>query len=385
MKKIIRVLSLVVAPLVCLCTFLAGCKSCGKKVEAAEMSGIMKDIDVAPTQQAAYEQYTKQALEEYKTVAEQHLVDGDIDYENEEVVAAACGAAAKLFAYACYNTRQLDKYVTFSQKESKTDLGSFAGAANVNIQEYFLRVNESENTCGYRYHYTIKKVINSSGTLKNLGLDKTFESARIRMTDKTNLLYRFEGSNIRFSDQKHEKLDWDILTCDWKTGEDWGKPDWNIVKGEFIEPADIEADIIAKAEDSNREIQGNINILADGMVKEANIFDDGTGGVIVRMVVDTETANQDDASLRMLRNSNDSENCTWTDQNGESGLSIVFRLWGNGLFRMHVITEYWSGKKLSFDGVADSTLTTYYSYSDSDCDMKSYLEMLEAAKALKEE
>ena len=137
MKKILRVLSLVVAPLVAVCTFLAGCKSCGKKVEAAEMSGIMRDVNTPPTQKAAYEEYTKQALADYRAVAEQHIVDGDVDIENEEVVKAACVAAAKLFAYGCYNTRHLDKYVTFSQKESETDLGSFAGAANVNIQEYF--------------------------------------------------------------------------------------------------------------------------------------------------------------------------------------------------------------------------------------------------------
>lgn len=381
MKKVLKVLSLVVAPLVCVCTFLAGCKSCGKKVEAAEMTGIMKDIDTPPTQNAAYEEYTKQALKEYKEVAQKHTVDGEVDVENEEVIAAANKTAAKLYAYACYNERTLDKYVYFSHQEGETDLGG-SGAANALRQEYFLRINESESTCGYRYHYTIKKVQNATGLVGTFrGL---FESARMRFSDKTNLLYRFEGEKIR-EGAEHERLGCNLLDCDWKTGKDWGKPDMEMKKSSYIEPDDIKADIEQYAGEDNITIRANINILAENIVKSAYIFDDDLpGGVVAVMTIDTAVANNDEASLKMLRKANSSDDCRWVSTDESSGLMIVFRIWPNGLFRFFTVSERWSGKISGFSGEADSVTTTNYSYSDVDCDMTENLEMLEKAKQLKD-
>ena len=156
MKKFVKVASVLIAPVMLFCALLSGCKK-GKAVEV-DNGGIMQDIDVAPTQTAAYERYSREAVEEYKAVARSHTdADGEVDFENAEVSEAACKASAKLFAYACYNERTLDKYAYFSNQDGETDLGS-NGYAAAKRQEFYLRVNESGNTCGYRYHYTIKKV-----------------------------------------------------------------------------------------------------------------------------------------------------------------------------------------------------------------------------------
>lgn len=380
MKKIVKVFSLIIAPLVLIGVFLSGCKK-GKAVDI-DNGGIMQDMDVAPTQTPAYEQYSRQAIAEYKAVAARHTdEEGEVDTENGEVLEAARTAAAKLYAYACYNERTLDKYVYFSHQDGETDLGA-SGAANAHRQEYYLRVNESGDTCGYRYHYTIKKVIESSGIVA--GFNSLFESARLRFTDKTNLLYRFEGDKIRVGEE-NERLGCNVLACDWKTGADWGKPDIEMKKSEYIEPENIKADIEANAGEENITIRGNINILADDIIKHALILEDDVGdGVMAVMTINTAVANSDDASLKMLRKANSSNDCIWVDSDEEtSGLMIVFRVWGNGLFRFYSISEKWSGKIEIFNGAADSSTTVNYSYSDRDCDMTKNLEMLEAAKKAK--
>lgn len=384
MKKLFKILSLVLAPALVFTGVLVGCG--GKKVDpVVKTEGLLADKDVEPTATAVYEEDSAQALEDYYSVAERHLVDGEVDTDNEEVISAACTAAAKLYAYACYNERYLDKYVYFGDQTGTTDLGS-SGAATAERQEYYLRVNETDETCGYRYHYTIKKVLESSGMVKTF--KSSFESARLRFTDKTSLLYRFEGDNITLGDYD-DNLGCDLLACDWATGDDWGKEDVQMIKGDYIAPEDIEADIVANADAANYTIRGNINILAENMVKYASISEDDEGGVNVLMTIDTDVANGDEASLTMLRNANGSSNCVWQgeyDEDAEgfgedTGLRIVFRLWGNGLFRSYVIIERWTGKIVVFTGTAESQTTVYYSYSDYDCDMTDYLTMLESAKA----
>ena len=377
MKQILKVLSVLVAPIVFVCTCLAGCKT-DVEIDNGE---IMRDINVQPEQKPAYEEYSRQAVAEYKAVAERHkTADGEVDNEDPEVVRAASVAAAKLYAYACYNERTLDKYAFFSHQEGDTDLGS-NGSAKALKQEYYLRVNESENTCGYRYHYTIKKVKESSGivgTFKGL-----FESARLRFTDKTDLLYRFEGDNIRISDEYDETLSCNLLECDWATGKDWGKPDIVMKKSEFIPPEKIEEDIVNTAGEDNVTIRGNINILAENIVASANIVEEDEGGYFIIMTLNTEVANSDEASLKMLRRANSSDNCQWVGTEEDPGVIVVFRLWENGLFRFYNFKERWSGKINGFGGVADSLTTYYYSYSDRDCDMAKNLEMLEKAKEQK--
>lgn len=393
MKKFAKALSLFIAvPVIALSMFFAGCKSCkGKPVEPPNENQLMRDVDVAPAQRAYYETQTRQVLDEYLAVAANHVNgDGLVDADDKEVVAAASSAAAKLYAFACYNERYLDKYVYFGNQTGTTDISGF-GKAVADRQEYYLRVNESEETCGYRYHRTIKKVKESGGSIDMF--KSAFESARVRMTDKTNLLYRFEGSNIKYGEQ-NENLGCEVLTCDWRTGDDWGKPDIAMVKGSPLETIEeIKSDIEVTANDDNKSIRGNINILADNVVKYANIIvDDETGGIFVLMTINTDVANEDAASMAMLKNANGTKGkCIWKNDpatanaggfNEDTGLRIIFALWPNGLFRMYNIIERWKGKMGVVgnpQGLADSTTLVYYSYSDYDCDMSGYLEMLKAA------
>ena len=384
MKKVLKVLSLMTVPMV-FAAAVAGCG--GKKVEnQVEIADMMADIDLAPDQTAVYEAYSKQALADYKAVANAHLnEDGEVDTENAEVIAAANIAAAKMFAYACYNERYLNQYVYFSNKDGETDLGSVTGSADATTQDYYLRINEQfdENneliTCGYRYHYNIKKVNKSTGSLKNLGLDSLFEGAKIRYTVNTNILYRFKADMDTVYDKgAHPTMDVNILACQWETdSDDWAKPDVEMKKGEYIAPEDIRADIEAHAGEDNITMRANINILADGIVKNAMISEEDEGGLLVVMAINTEVANGDEASLKMLRKANGSSNCKWQDIDDESGLTIVYRLWDNGMLRMYACSERWSGKISGFSGEADTTTITYYSYSDRDCDMTGYLEMLQ--------
>lgn len=383
MKKIIRTVALIIAPIISICAFLAGCKGCGKDVEINN-TGIMQDVKVAPTQKPAYEEYSKQAFEEYKQVADRHTDgDGKVDTDNEEVIKAAKAAAAKLFAYACYNERTLDKYVYFSHQVGDTDLGG-SGSANATRQEYYLRVNEGENTCGYRYHYTLKKVNESSGLVS--GLKSLFESARIRFTDKTNLLYRFEGSKIEYG-KENENIGVNMLECKWETGSDWGKPDIEMKKSEYIEPENILKDIEDNAGNDNITIRGNVNILAEDIIKSAKIIEDEEGGIFLLIRINTDVANRDEASLKMLRKANSSDDCEWTkgDDEDDTGFIIMCRLWSNGMFRFYNVQERWSGKISGFSGTVDSQTAYYYSYSDKDCDMTKNLETLESAKKLKGE
>lgn len=380
MKKIKAISATAVSAFVSICFFVG----CAEAVDVFN-GDIMLDNDVAPTQIAVYEEYSRQAIADYFAVAEQHLTeDGDIDYENEEVADSAKDAASKLFAYACYNERQLDQYVFFASQEGDTDLGS-TGYAKAMKQEYYLRINETDKTCGYRYHYTIKKVLQSEGTVSNF--KSNFESARTRITTDTDLLYRLEGDNYRIG-EKSDVFGVEILNCDWETGKDWGVHDIQMIKGDFIEPDKIEEDIVSVAGEDNITMRANINILADDILKSAVIIKDeseenGLEGYIVFMSIDTEVANRDEASLKMLRKGNGSSDCRWVGDEETSGLSIIFRIWENGLFRMYSVSETWKGSIAIFNGTADSSTTYYYSYSDRDCDMTKYLEMLEEAKKAK--
>ncbi|MDE6868155.1 MAG: hypothetical protein K2J83_03320 [Clostridia bacterium] len=389
MKKIVKALAFIVAPVIAIFSFFTGCKGCkGTRVTIPDNGEFMRDIDVAPDFEAYYEAQTKQVIAEYKAVASRHLTeDGEIDTENAEVVAAANSAAAKLYAYACYNESQLDKFVYFSNQTGTTDISGI-GAATADRQEYYLRVNETEQTCGYRFHRTIKKVKESTGTMGTWkGL---FESARIRMTDKTDLLYRFEGegSSIRYGGY-NDDLSCNVLAADWRTGDDWGVSDVIMKKGAKLNTLEeIEADIQAQAGNGNGYIHGNINILADNIVKNATVFVDDDESIFVVMSIDTEVANADQASMTMLKNANGtSGNCNWKsapEDPEDTGLLIVFFLWPNGLFKTYTIAERWEGKmdlKIAKPtGTADSQTNVVYSYSDHDCDMTAYLEMLEHAK-----
>ncbi|MDE6613226.1 MAG: hypothetical protein K2K28_01575 [Clostridia bacterium] len=217
------------------------------------------------------------------------------------------------------------------------------------------------------------------------------------MTDKTDLLYRFEGNSIGIGDY-NDRLGFNMLKCDWRTGDDWGRPDITMVKGGFLNTEEeIKNDISANATDDNHTIRANINTLADNIVKCAHIVE-SDGLVTVVMVIDTDVANNDEASVKMLTKANGTDgDCHWqakeeyeddgaavTGVGEDTGLKIIFTLWPNGLFKQYIVIERWQGKMdipvLSVKGVADSTTIVQYSYSDRDCDMTGYLEMLEEAK-----
>ena len=213
-------------------------------------------------------------------------------------------------------------------------------------------------------------------------MTSVFESARTRITTDTNLLYRLElkGTEIKIGPE-NKVLGENILQCEWKQGEEWGVPNVEMVKGEYIAPENIRDDIESVAGEDNITIRGNINILADDIVKDAIIIKDineenELDGYLIVMTIDTEVANKDDASLKMLRKANSSNDCAWKDDDEESGLKIMFRIWKNGLFRFYSIAERWQGNISGFGGIAESMTTYYYSYSDRDCDIGRYLEPL---------
>ena len=377
MKSAKRLATVVASAFISVC-FLVGC---GKTVAVSIDDDFIRDIDVYPTQEATYAADTEALLNEYLAVANQHTDDlGDVDTSNAAVQKAAVAAAPKLFAYACYNERRLNQYMYFSAQEGTTDLGK-SGSATALRQEYYIRINEQENiTPGYRYHYTIKKVAESKGGVSMM--TSVFENARTRITGDTNLLYRLElkGSEIKIGPE-NKVLGENILQCEWKRGDEWGVPDLEIVKGDYIAPENIREDIESVAGEENITMRGNINILADNIVKEAIIIkdineEDELDGYLIVMTIDTEVANKDGASLKMLRKANSSGDCLWKDEEDESGLKIMFRIWSNGLFRFYSIAERWQGNISGFGGVAESMTTYYYSYSDRDCDVSRYLEPL---------
>ena len=201
-----------------------------------------------------------------------------------------------------------------------------------------------------------------------------------------------------------ESLGYDeMVTADWETTDDWGIKDTPIVKSEFIEPENLEEDIARQADHYFETgdlptIHGNINILADDIVKAAMIVEGEESDYFVIMNINTDVANADEPSVKMLSKENGTKgDCNWLgvydpNESGmteDTGMNILFRIWDNGLFRLYCIRERWIGKidaaGIGISGIADSSLEVHYSYTDRDCDMTPYLETLEKAKASKKE
>lgn len=396
MKLISKIVTAFAAPFVFAAGVLSGCflnkPPAVTPPDPDGESGIMRDVNVAPTVTPVYSEAIEKVYSDYKKIADAHAdADGDVDFENEEVAAAACKAAAEMFAYSRYNLYYLDKFVFFSEHEGSTDLGAVTGAAKAIKQEYFIRVNENPLSCGYRYHYTIKKVSECTGMLATIGAG-LFESGRVRITDKTDLLYRFECNDMKaVTTNYNEVLGCEVMACPWVKGKDWAKPDLKILKREPIAVEDVKKDIEENAGYNDVSMPGNVNILADGILQAARIMED-TDGYILIMNIDTDVANGEEASLRMLRNANDSEDCVWhkgesneddTLLDEDTGLKIVCRMWKNGLMRQCTVSERWAGKISMFSGSADSVCYTYYSYSDRDCDMTEALNMIKAVEEAK--
>ncbi len=381
-KKFVKTCALLCVPVLALC--MAACKS-----DVGENSGyVLLDSAVYPTVSAPYEEESKAVISEYLSVAEDYLdEDGDVDYEDEDVQQAAIEAAAELYAYACYNEAYIDKYVYFSTQSGSTTYGSL-GTSEATSQNYRLIVNGDDNTAGYKYHYTIKKVDSVSSQALEL-FKSQFEDATLRFVVDTNILYRLAGEDVHYDDEGY-------LTCTWvveSNESDWGVEDKPaIVKksGDKLTLEGIKQDIeeVASSDPGNSYIHGNINILKDGIVNYAKItpldselentsYDsEDISAYRILMQIDTSVANSDEASQNMLNNSNGTSDCKWD----EGGYTIIFWVWNNGLFQSYILGESWTGTILGMSGSVSSATRVVYSYSDRDTDLTDKLAMLEEAK-----
>ena len=371
--KFLKACALLAAPAV-----MFAASACGGKNIGENKSYFLADDDIYPSVAAPYEEESRAAIERWKSAG---------GSRKDEV---AKEVAAELYAYACYNEEYIDKYVYFSSQTGSTDLGA-SGSGDVTTQNYKLIIHESESTPGYKYHYTLKKVNEATGTINTF--KSLFESARLRFVENTNKLYRFEGDGIRYVEGHGASSEQPLLTCDWETGSDWGTDDPPIVKreGEKLTLAEIEEDIVNNARNGYEAvIHGNVNILADNIVEEAEIAEgtaDGHSVYEITMRLNAEAASADEASALMLANANSAEECGWVEDEDGNGPVITFQIWENGLMKNYSIDESWEGKIkvliISYDGGADSHTDVWYSYSDADTGMTDKLEMLEEAKALK--
>ena len=370
--KFIKACALLALPAV-----LIGASACGKDV-GENKSYVLNDDDVYPAVAAAYEQESKDAITRWQNAS---------GAEKEEV---AKQVAAELFAYGCYNEEYIDKYVYFSTQTGSTELGNGSGEAT--HQNYKLIIRESENSPGYKYHYTLKNVTNATGTLATILklpiINQVLVQAKLRFVEDTNKLYRFEGENIRYAEGHGADTEQPLLTCDWKTGSDWGTDDPPIVKreGAKLTLAEIEQDILEQAKGDEAVIHGNVNILADNIVKSAEIISskvDGHAVYEVRMELDCAVANADEASQLMLKNANSASECKWVEDENGKGPVITYQVWDNGLLKYYSMNEIWQGKIYTYSGSAQSKLDVWYSYSAADTSMTEKLEMLEDAKKIK--
>ena len=352
--KLLKIGALLAVPAVLLS--VTGCSSEGNA------GYIMYDYEVAPTVTAPYADESQAVLSQY--------FNGNM---------SATEAAAALYAYGCYNEEYLDSYVYFSNQVGTTDLGS-NGKSTATKQDYKLIIHESDDTCGYKYHYTIKKVDSCSGTIANF--KTSFESCRLRFVKDTNVLYRFNGSNVHYDGNTAYHESSQFLTCDWSPdASDWGTSDDepSIVKrdGEKLDLEGIKTDIvdIGTSYPSDAVIHGNINILADNVIESATIDDltSSYGCYYISMTLDVDVANSDSASSSMLQESNSSSNCSWDK------LSINYTIWPNGMLRTYIIYETWSGRISGFSGSVDSTTSVYYSYSERDTDITDKLTLIEGS------
>ena len=368
-SKILKVCALLTLPFAAMAA-----SACGGTNIGENKSYYLEDDGLYPAVTAAYEEESRAAISRWESAR---------GAEKEEV---AKEVAAELYAYACYNEEYIDKYVYFSSQTGSTNLGE-DDSGDVTTQNYKLIIHEGENTPGYKYHYTLKKVNEATGTINTFR--SFFESARLRFVEDTNKLYRFEGENIRYIEGHGADSEQPMLTCDWETGSNWGTDDPPIVKreGEKLDLAGIEDDIIALSEDGEAVIHGNINILADGIIKNATITRgefDGHAVYEVVMEIDAAVASADEASAAMLANANSAEKCGWVNDAEGKGPVITFQVWENGLMKYYNIKEQWEGKikvlLFSFSGGAVSEQSVWYSYSNRDTDMTEKLAMLEDAK-----
>lgn len=368
-SMLIKILSLLAVP-----AMVIGASACKDNI-AANAGYELLDKDVYPAVEAPYEEESKAAIERWLAAQNNPLTSAQVAKE----------VAAELFAYACYNEEYIDRYVYFSDQTGSTDLGA-TGRSTVTKQDYKLIIHEGEDTPGYKYHYTIKHVDEISGVISMF--KSLFESGtRLRFVTDTNKLYRFDGSDPHYLDD--EDVVQDILTCNWSPDKgSWGTDDPPIVKreGEKLTLDEMAQDVLETARSGGESVMHcNINILADGIVDSATINPMPSGdGYTVTMNINIDVANDDEASITMLRNANGSSDCRWVSPDGgnsSTALQILYQVWDNGLFKVYGLKETWNGTTNGFRGTANSSLSVQYSYSDRDTDITEKLAMLDEAIA----
>ncbi len=367
-KKLLMAVS-VIATVICLAALsLAGCKKVGGIPMLTDKS--LADHDKAPEFSAYY-------AEQFNA-----LID---DYNNGDV--SATEAASVMWALGSYNHGQAKQVVFFQDKVGETVLKGKAGKLAYQQYHKERRKDDSTGYKGEKYHYTLKHVFDSE--LSSI-YEEALESARVRLVindpsaelDKYGL-YRFEkNGNTVFSGQK--LFGRDLMSTEWKKGSDFGKAEeiwpgssvadnslsWREVASRLAD--DIEKcsyiDKYNKDVLENRRILGNINIFADGVVKGATIEqqsnDAGQKYYKVKLTLDIDVANNDDASINMLGDDNSAKTIKW------SKLEIDFEIWAGGFMKSYHISEAWTGtisqSIINVDGSANAENYVYYSYSDSD-------------------
>lgn len=363
-RTIIKILSLLAVPAI-----VVGAAACKDDI-AANAGCELLDKDVYPAVEAPYEEESKAAIERWLAAQNNPLTSAQVAKE----------VAAELFAYACYNEEYIDKYVYFSDQSGSTRLPS--GVSEATKQDYKLIIHEGEDTPGYKYHYTLRKVDNNTTFFP----DSLFERGnQLRFVVQTNTLYRFAATDVHYGENE-------ILTCTWSVDPslDWGvsEDEPPIVKreGEKLNLEQIEEDIIQIAESGGEAvIHGNINILADDIIDSATITssqtDDGDAIYTIVANLNAEVANADPSSSAMLKQSNDSDNCRWLTTEEGGTLRLIYQIWDNGLFKLYGLSETWQGTIVAMSGTMNSTLSVQYSYSDRDTDMTAKLAMLDEAIA----
>lgn len=283
--------------------------------------------------------------------------------------------AARVYAYACYNETRLDGYVWFSDQSGSMSAANVSG--NAYRQEYYLRLNKTSSRAGMLYTYKEKSTESLSGLLKNT-LKKVFEKGELNVVVDDIKRWQCEGRNpSRSSDG--------VIKMGWAPGSNLGDDYYTSI--EKLKPMagleDIRADIEERAGETevNRHfMHGNVNILAENIVKKATITPNSDGTTTFEMIIDADVANADEASTTMLGRANSCSDCSWKKGEGDdTGIKICYTLWANRLLKEYEVDERWSGTVDGFpaSGSATSHLKVVYSYAEEDLDFTECLAYLD--------
>lgn len=294
--------------------------------------------------------------------------------------------AAYAWSIASYEIDQASQVVYFQNKLGNTTMDGKSG--KLAYQQYHKEKRADGAYKGEKYHYTIKHVYDSS-------IDKMYadflESARMRFVANNDELgftglYRFEldgkGEEVTVFTGK-ELFGQELLSTNWKKGSDFGKEE-SIMKAGLVAPATASLSEVIAAIDNDirtceiddRRIEGNINLLVDGIISEANMTVSEDGNYYTfEVTVNVDVANADERSIEFLKSDNTASEISW------NRMKITFQVWKNGLMKCYNIDEEWTGtvspvSLINIDGSASAVNNIFYSYSDADCSFEKEHEFL---------